>query len=149
MPGESRISARKIVARERELRALELRKGGATIDEIARQMGISRSGAHRALRRGMAKLDDEIRESARELLSLQIARLEELYAMLRQRIEAHPETQAIRVAAQIIRDIADLLLIAQGASMNAPTMVQLVRLSTSSLDIADADPSDSIDAQAG
>lgn len=124
--GESQISAKRAKAREREARALELRKRGWTVDEIARELGVSHPAVSRILRRAMARLDEEIRENAREYIALQIARLEALYSRLQDRVD-NGSLPAIRTAAEIVRDIAELL----GAGREAPagpTIVQFVRL---------------------
>lgn len=50
MPGESKTSPRRIEAVEKSLKALALRKAGATFEDIAKVLGYKdRSGAYRAI----------------------------------------------------------------------------------------------------
>jgi len=59
---------------ERRRKAVELRKAGASFDDIAVQCGYKdRSGAYRAVK---AALKDITREPAEELLTLELARLD-------------------------------------------------------------------------
>lgn len=67
---------RKIVQREKERRAIEMRKAGATYDQISKQLGwASPSSAHTAVKKGMDRL---ITEPAEELRNLQYQRLNHL-----------------------------------------------------------------------
>lgn len=71
-----RTSAGDIHSRERMNQALQLRKAGASLDQVAKQCGYgSRSSAWKALRRAMAELP---RENAEEYRSLELARYDEL-----------------------------------------------------------------------
>lgn len=67
---------RKANQAEKQLRALEIRKTGATYDEIAAQMGLaSRSVAFGLVKRAIRKIPAE---AATEVLSLELARLDAL-----------------------------------------------------------------------
>lgn len=59
----SKVSSRTVAARERELRALVLRRQGKRYDEIGRELGISESSAWKAVQRAYARslklADDE------------------------------------------------------------------------------------------
>jgi len=74
--GESKASEKRIAAAERAASALELRKGGLGFAAIARQLGYAGpSGAYQAI---MAALHAVTREPARELVDLELARLDDL-----------------------------------------------------------------------
>lgn len=61
---------------ENHVRALQLRRAGATYDQIANQLGYAdRSGAYRAVRRA---LDEAVHEPAGESLNLELERLDAL-----------------------------------------------------------------------
>jgi hypothetical protein len=74
--GESSSSPRRITATEKRCEALELRKGGATFEQIARAVGYSgRGAACNAVQRELAALP---RTPAQELLTLELERLDAL-----------------------------------------------------------------------
>lgn len=65
-------------AAEKRKKALELRRAGWSFDDIAAEIGYANKGsAHRAVKQGIA---DITRESATELLELQMSRLDDLLA---------------------------------------------------------------------
>ena len=75
--GEDRASPRRIVGAERRAQALELRKAGASYEQIARQVGYSNRGnAYRAVMLGLAEVTQE------PALEVQKLELERLDAML-------------------------------------------------------------------
>ena len=76
MAGESKASEKRIAAAERQARALELRKAGLGYAAIARQLNYAGpSGAYKAITTALGALT---REPARELLNLELARLDDL-----------------------------------------------------------------------
>jgi len=76
MGGEPKTSEKRIAAVERQGRALELRKAGIGYATIARQLGYAGpSGAYKAI---MTALHAVTREPARELVDLEVARLDDL-----------------------------------------------------------------------
>lgn len=76
MSGESTTSPRRIEAAEKRRRALQLRKAGATFDQIAEQVGYdNRGNACRAIQQELADLP---KEDAVELRDLELARLDSL-----------------------------------------------------------------------
>lgn len=78
---ESGTSSRKVLARLREARAIELRVQGYSYPEIARELGYQTPGAaYRAVVRGLSRVYPE--EEARQLLRLELARLDELLRVL-------------------------------------------------------------------
>ena len=73
-PGESKASIRRIELAERRARALELRKAGATYDQIAQQAGYSsRANAYRDV---MKAIKDITAEPAADVKTLELARLD-------------------------------------------------------------------------
>jgi hypothetical protein len=75
--GESKASARRLVAVDRQRQAMELRKGGLGYDDIAVRLGYrGRSGAYQAVRRG---LQQTLKEPAEELRQLEVERLNQLF----------------------------------------------------------------------
>jgi len=76
--GRKRSAIRDINAVERARLAIQLRKQGLTLDDIAAQCGYSdRSGAHRAITRA---LERAVMEEANELRTLELMRLDEMFA---------------------------------------------------------------------
>jgi len=73
MPGESKISPRRILAAEKQVKAMELRKAGATFREIGEKLGYTEAGARKAV---MSALRKTLREPADELRTLEVERLD-------------------------------------------------------------------------
>lgn len=77
MPGSNQALPKgrstKLVAKERQRRALELRKAGATYQAIADQLGYA--GAHTARKAVLTAFEDIPREAAGEVRTLQVERL--------------------------------------------------------------------------
>lgn len=72
--GEDAASPRRIEAAERRAKALELRKAGATYDQIANQLGFSNRGnAQRAVQTALKEITAE---PAREVITLEVERLD-------------------------------------------------------------------------
>lgn len=70
---------RSIADRERDLRAITLKRQGSTYDQIAAEMGYADySGAYKAVQRG---LQDACREEASELVAMEAERLDALRRM--------------------------------------------------------------------
>lgn len=68
------------VAAEKRKQALELRRAGWSFDDIAAEVGYANKGsAHRAVKQGIA---DITRESATELLELELSRLDDMFSGL-------------------------------------------------------------------
>lgn len=73
-------TASKATAAEKRKQALDLRRAGWSYDDIAAEVGYANRGsAHRAVKQGIA---DITRESASELLELELARLDDMFAGL-------------------------------------------------------------------
>ena len=74
----SATEARAVIAVERRARALQLRKEGASFDDIAAELGMSRSAAHKTVQRGLVELTALAKGEAEGLRALELARLDEL-----------------------------------------------------------------------
>jgi hypothetical protein len=78
--GESPTSPRRIEAVEKRRKAIELRKAGATFQDIADAVGYSGPGAaHKAVK---VALDEMIREPTLDLINLELMRLDALLMTL-------------------------------------------------------------------
>lgn len=77
-------------AAERRLRALELRKGGATYRQIGERLGVSEAQAHRDVCRALAGLQKLCEAEAEVVRTLEIARLDALLVpMMRQALQGN------------------------------------------------------------
>jgi DNA-binding CsgD family transcriptional regulator len=75
--GARRPTAKSMVlAKDRERECLSLRKAGATYDQIAERVGITREGARGAVARALAALSDVCTEEAKEVRQLELDRLD-------------------------------------------------------------------------
>ncbi len=79
---DSKASKRKILGVEREQRALDLRKSGATYKYIGEALGISEMGAYKAVMRALGKLNAKIIEDAEPLRRLELERLDRMLAAI-------------------------------------------------------------------
>lgn len=117
MPAKGKGQKTYTVAKtENEVRALELRKCGLSYPAIAEEMGVCTATAFKAVRRGLQRLIDECKQSASELLQLELERLDRLEAALRAGIE-QGEPQSIEAARRIIDQRCKLL------GLNPPTKI--------------------------
>ncbi len=126
-PPESKTSKRRIRARERELRALELRKAGLTYRQIGEQLGITRAGARAAVRRALKRLDEQIGETAREVLQLEMGRLDAIQVAVWPRA-LKGDYKAVDRVLRIMRLRADLLGLGQSrvqVEMTRPVVVRV------------------------
>ena len=76
----SASQARRVIAAERRARALEMRKAGASFEEIGAEVGTSTAAAHKAVQRALADLNRLAEGDAAELRGLELARLDALLA---------------------------------------------------------------------
>lgn len=104
MPGESKSSPRRIEAKFRQQQALELRKAGVTLEQIARTVGFkSKQAAHDSIRRALAEIP---RLPAQELRELDLQRLDQLGLAVWQRAiagDADAISSALRILSQRAR----------------------------------------------
>lgn len=74
-PKNSKLLAQ---ARSKDREALELRKAGATYQQIADKLGISHAGAALCVSRAMEALRLDIKETAEQVLELELDRLDSM-----------------------------------------------------------------------
>lgn len=79
---KQRASAKLIAQREKEQRALELRKAGLTYDEIAKSLEMSKNGVWKAVNRVLEDVADEAKKEATGLRALEALRLDDLQKSL-------------------------------------------------------------------
>lgn len=87
-------SGEKIMAAERRNQAMQLRIHGATFKEIGRAMGVTEQRAHQLVSEGVAHQSLYLAETANELIVIEAARLERLYAMAYRRATFQPPSPA-------------------------------------------------------
>ena len=75
---DSKASKKIVRGREREEEALGLRLGGLTYRVIGERMGISESGAYKAIIRALKRLNERIAEKAEEVRRLELERLDKM-----------------------------------------------------------------------
>jgi len=73
---EAATAKRRVRATERQTEAMELRKGGATYDQIGRALGITRQGAHKLVQGGMKRLIAQTTEDAIVVREMELQRLD-------------------------------------------------------------------------
>lgn len=81
-----------ITAEANRLRALQLREGGAKYRQIAATMGISTTYAYQLVREGLATLHDEVMETAEQVKTIELSRLDELWYKLSRKLERQVTT---------------------------------------------------------
>lgn len=74
--GQTKTGQKAITALDRERQALELRKAGLGLEQIATQLGYHQpAGAYKAIKRALAR---SVQEPAEELRELELARLDKM-----------------------------------------------------------------------
>jgi hypothetical protein len=76
MANGKRTDATRIAARERRIKALELRKAAVSYRAIGDTLGVSEAQAHRDVQEALAALVEQERSSAEELRQLELERLD-------------------------------------------------------------------------
>lgn len=114
---ESKSSQRRLVAREREIRALDMRKRGSTFREIGAELGVTTQAAHKAVTRVLDKLESKTFESAKAVVRLELERLDALTKALWDKAEKG-DVYSIDRLLSIMRRRADLL------GLDAPTKLE-------------------------
>lgn len=113
-----RVSSSRIMAKEKQRRAMEMRKAGATFEAIAQALGYaSASGAHNAVKNAMNTL---IQEPAEDLRTVQYERLNHMLVMLWPKVNSGDE-RAIAQAQSLMRDMNELM----GANLPRKTEVDV------------------------
>lgn len=75
---DSKASRKIVRGRKREEEALAFRLGGLTYRVIGEQMGISESGAYKAVMRALRRLNEHIYEQADEVRRIELERLDKM-----------------------------------------------------------------------
>jgi hypothetical protein len=90
MPPNSPNSPARITASQRRKDAVELRKAGATFQQIGDQLGITKQAAFKTVTIALKAINDEIREQADVIRSLEIERLDKLwFVMYKQAVQGN------------------------------------------------------------
>ena len=128
---ESKTSERRLAATERTLAALELRKSGATYQQIATKLGYkSSAGAYGAVKRALRAV---IREPAEDVRELELARLDALLEVAwRKATTGDGSLYAIDRALEIMRRRAALLGLDAPAEVNVSIRDEVERLARDS-----------------
>jgi hypothetical protein len=113
--GLSRNAASRVRAAQLEERCLELRASGLSFREIACELGVSVSGAYKAVARGLVAANEHNREEAASLRDLEVMRLDQLQAALWEQAVDECDTRAIDRVLRIMERRAKLL------GLDAPT----------------------------
>jgi hypothetical protein len=109
-------SARIILARERERKALDLRLTGKTYEVIGAELGVAAPSAYKAVKRGIARIEKQTAESAREMIRLELERLDAMHDALWPRVLRGDE-KAVESALHILEQRAKLV------GLYAPTKI--------------------------
>lgn len=100
--------ARSIAALERRRTALELRKRGFAYSEIADHLGVTRQAVHQMVKKGIAEILDETRESAEEVRTLELERLDRMFMRLyKEAMPSHPDAIVNHKAIETMLKIMD------------------------------------------
>lgn len=129
---------------EKQRMALELRKAGATFDQIAQRLGYANAGG--AYKIVQAGLRATIQQPADEVRQLEVERLDAMFRVLYQKVLAGEKDapRAAEVAMQVMRRRADLL------GLDAPIRIEERVITEDAIDaeirrledqLADNDPS--------
>lgn len=93
-----------IQAEERRWEALELRKRGLSFREIAKRMGIHFTTAHQHVNHALDELRERTKQSAEQLRTIEIEKLDRLEADLSTRLEGCTDDQdGAKLAAVMIK----------------------------------------------
>ena len=65
-------------AKERKMRAFELRKSGLTYYEIGLQLGISKQAAHQHVKKHLNEIASKVTELAKEVMTIELNRLDDM-----------------------------------------------------------------------
>lgn len=122
------------VAREQNrLKALELRGSGKKYREIASEMGVSLTTAHELVQEGLAELVDKVAETAEQVRTIELDRLDTLHGVLMTKLKLQrremvtTDGQKVMVPDPNERTIESLLKVAERRArlmgIDAPTEI--------------------------
>jgi|TARA_Y100000593_G_C4279956_1_gene322230 hypothetical protein len=75
---QKKTKSRMVKAKDREKQVLELRRAGFSYEVIGKQVGMSRAGAYKCVKRHMDKIDNECTDLADDVRQLELQRLDEI-----------------------------------------------------------------------
>jgi DNA-binding CsgD family transcriptional regulator len=128
-PARERTTPHNVEVTDKERQALELRKAGATLDQIAKQLGYADpSGVHRAITRALEKIPVQ---AVADYRAIQNERLERLLLAVWQ-ISLAGDLKAVDRALRILDQQARLL----GLNVPAKSEVDVTVTERSSTDVA-------------
>jgi hypothetical protein len=78
MSSNSRTSAARVQAQENRRKAVELRRAGLSFRQIAKELGMSKSGCYKAVQRALTDIQKELDDSATLLCAQESDRLDTL-----------------------------------------------------------------------
>jgi len=134
-------------ASERRLQALELRKAGQGYRAIGAQLGISEAQAHRDVKAALVRLAELELESADELRTMELARLDTLQvAAMRVLLSTHPLVSGGKVLSRFTSDGEAIGLTDDGPRLAA--IDRLLRISESRRKLLGLDAPQAIDVSA-
>ena len=117
--------SRSLATREKDIRALDLRRRGLSYPQIAAEMGCSLSGAHQSVQRALA---DSAREASEEVRQIEAQRLDDYMRALNRvllakhyvvsaatgKVAVHPETgQPLLDDDPVIRTVLALVRVSE------------------------------------
>ncbi len=105
----SPTAQRRIEAKERALKALELRKRGMNYTQIGEKLGCARSTACRYVLSELENLADKSREEAEHVRALELQRLDDLYTKAWDLVDAGGSETAIDRCLRIMERRSKLL----------------------------------------
>lgn len=120
--GKSKAAPDRVIAAERRVKALELRKLGFTYRKIGDQLGVTEAAAHKMVTKSLRELNEKSAESASEVLRLELERLDEWTLRVAQEIKSGRTLAAIDRGIRIQARRARLL------GLDAPTKVKFSEL---------------------
>ena len=133
----SKTSSKAIEVREKDRKALELRKAGASYELIAKQLGYAdSSGAYKSVKRSMQSI---ISEPAEELRAVEYERLNQMLLSIWERVQLG-ELGAIDRALSIMDRIGRLY------GINAPQRTEVEQTITQGVMIVQGDKEDYLSA---
>jgi F420-dependent methylenetetrahydromethanopterin dehydrogenase len=97
-------------------KCLSLRRLGMSYAEVAKQVGLSRGGAYKAVQHALDEIRASYRETAAEVLELELDRLDEMTRALSNKV-GYGDPQAVTAALRVMDRRAKLL------GLDAPTKI--------------------------
>jgi predicted DNA-binding protein (UPF0251 family) len=106
--GRKPTDPRMILALEREVEAVRLRKQGLSYDEIAARIGITQGTVFAAVHRALNKLAEECKETTEEIRAIELQRLDAMQAPLNDRATSGQDDDAVHAVLKIMEHRAKL-----------------------------------------